>query len=131
MRTDVPTLAPEDSLMEAVLLMRRFKLRRLPIVMGDRLVGLLTDGDLKRAEPSTLSDTEEHFTEVMEGTQVTRIMVQNLITITPDTPLLEAARLLQDEKYGALPVLDGEVFVGVLSDSDLIGTLVTLLESEA
>ena len=93
--------------MEAAQVMRMRKIRRIPIVVGGKLVGLLTEGDLKRAEPSTLSDTQEHFTEVMEGTQVNRIMIENLLTTTPDAPLVEAARTLWTNKYGALPGAGG------------------------
>lgn len=128
MTSDLITLSPEDSLMEALQMMRLRKIRRIPIVVGDRLVGLLTEGDLKRAEPSTLTDTQEHFTEVMEGTQISRIMIENLVTTTADTPLLDAARLLKKNKYGALPVLEGEKLIGILTDNDLIGALVRVLE---
>ena len=124
------TLSPEDTLMEALQLMRLRKIRRIPIVVGEKLVGLLTEGDLKRAEPSTLSDTQEHFITVMEGTQVSQIMIENLVTTTADTSLLEAARTLKKNKYGALPVLDGEKLIGILTDNDLLGALVTLLERE-
>ena len=131
MTRDPLTLSPEVSLMEALQMMRLRRIRRIPIVAGGKLVGLLTEGDLKRAEPSTLSDTQEHFTAVMEGTQITQIMTKNLITTTPDTTLLEVARTLRENKYGALPVLEGEKLVGILTDNDLIGALVKLLEREA
>jgi CBS domain-containing protein len=124
------TLSPEESLMEALQMMRLRKIRRIPVVSAaGKLVGLLTEGDLKRAEPSTLSDTQEQFMAVMEGTQVNRIMIQNLVTASPDTPLIEAARTLFKSKYGALPVLEGEKLVGILTDNDLIGALVKVLES--
>ncbi len=124
------TLSPEESLMEALQLMRLRKIRRVPVVSAlGKLVGLLTEGDLKRAEPSTLSDTQEQFMAVMEGTQVNRIMIQNLVTTTPDTPLIDAARTLFRNKYGALPVLEGEKLVGILTDNDLIGALVKVIES--
>lgn len=125
------TISPEESLMEALQMMRLRKIRRIPVVSGGHLVGLLTEGDLKRAEPSTLSDTQEQFIAVMEGTQVNRIMIENLITTTPDTPLIDAARTLFKNKYGALPVLEGEALVGILTDNDLIGALVKVLESQA
>ncbi len=130
MTPDPLTLSPEVSLMEALQMMRLRRIRRIPIVAGGKLVGLLTEGDLKRAEPSTLSDTQEHFTAVMEGTQITQIMTKNLVTTTPDTTLLEVARTLRENKYGALPVLEGEKLVGILTDNDLIGALVKLLERE-
>ena len=124
------TLSPEESLMEALQLMRLRKIRRVPVVSAaGELVGLLTEGDLKRAEPSTLSDTQEQFMAVMEGTQVNRIMIQNLVTATPDTPLIDAARTLFRNKYGALPVLEGEKLVGMLTDHDLIGALIKVIES--
>ena len=130
MTRDPLTLSPEVSLMEALQMMRLRRIRRIPIVAGGKLVGLLTEGDLKRAEPSTLSDTQEHFTAVMEGTQITQIMTKNLVTTTPETALLEVARTLRENKYGALPVLEGEKLVGILTDNDLIGALVKLLERE-
>ena len=124
------TLSPEESLMEALQMMRLRKIRRIPVVSAaGKLVGLLTEGDLKRAEPSTLSDTQEQFMAVMEGTQVNRIMIQNLVTTTPDTLLIDAARTLFRNKYGALPVLDGEKLVGILTDNDLIGALIKVIES--
>lgn len=125
------TLSPEDSLMEALQLMRLKKIRRVPIVVGDTLVGLITQGDIKRAEPSTLSETQEQFTQVMDGTQVMQIMVQTPVTTTPETPLLECARSLRTKKYGGLPVLEDGKLVGMLTTGDLIGALVQLLEREA
>jgi len=125
------TLSPEESLMDGLQLMRLRKIRRVPVLSPDgKLVGLLVEGDLKRAQPSALSDTQEEFNAVMEGTQINRIMIQNLVTAAPDTPLLEAARTLFKNKYGALPVLEGEKLVGILTDHDLIGALVKLLEDQ-
>ena len=63
MTPDPITMSPEDSLMEALQLMRLRKVRRIPITVGDKLVGLLTEGDLKRAEASTLTGTAEDFAQ--------------------------------------------------------------------
>src|SRR6266849_5463610 len=100
------TLEPEDSLMQALETMRLRGVRRIPIVLAGVLVGLLVEGDLKRAEPSTLSQSQEDFTRVMEGTTISRIMIQNPVTVTPATPLVEAARTLHSTKYGSLPVVE-------------------------
>ena len=127
MTKDPVTLGPEDSLMKGVEVMRKAGIRRIPIVAGDMLMGLLAEGDLKRAQPSALSDSEEEFNRVMEGTPISRIMIPKPITTTEDTLLLDAAQTLHTTKYGALPVLRDGKLVGILTDSDLVAGLVSLL----
>lgn len=121
------TLGPEDSLLRAGEVMRMHGIRRIPIVLADTLVGLLVEGDLKRAQPSTLSDSQEEFNRVMEGTQIARIMIRELASVEEDTPLLDAARTLHATKYGALPVLRDGKLAGILTDNDLLRVLVELL----
>jgi acetoin utilization protein AcuB len=118
---------PEEPLMRALELVRLRGVRRLPVTVGGLLVGLVTEGDLKRAEPSTLTDSEADFNRVMEETPISRIMVQNPVTTTADTSLLEAADILLNTKYGALPVVAGSTVVGILTDNDLIRALVDAL----
>ena len=127
MTRDLVTLGPEDTLMQAVEVMRKRGVRRLPVVVADTLVGLLAEGDLKRAQPSALSDSEEEFVRVMDGTPISRIMIPGPITTTEETPLLDAAQTLHTTKFGALPVLRDGKLVGILTDSDLVGSLVNLL----
>jgi acetoin utilization protein AcuB len=90
-------------------------------------VGILAEGDLKRAAPSTLSDSEVEFHRVMEGTAISRIMIGQPLTTTPETTLAEAAGTLQATKFGALPVLQGGALVGILTDNDLVRALSDLL----
>jgi acetoin utilization protein AcuB len=120
-------LEPEDSLMKALEIMRLRGVRRIPVVLAGMLVGLLVEGDLKRAEPSTLSESQDDFNRVMEGTPISRIMIQSPMTVAPDTPLLSAAETLHATKYGALPVVEEGKVVGILTDNDLIRTLVEIL----
>jgi len=122
------TLGPEDSLMRAVEVMRLHGIRRIPILLGDTLVGLLAEGDLKRAQPSTFSDSQEEFDRVMETTTVSRIMINKPITVLETTTLVEAAQTLHTTKYGALPVVQDGRLVGILTDNDLIRCLAELLE---
>jgi len=121
------TLGPEDTLMRAVEVMRQRNIRRIPIVMGGSLVGLLAEGDLKRAQPSAISDSEEDFVRVMEETQIARVMIQKPLTVTEDTPLLEAVQTLHTTKFGDLPVLRDGRLVGIVTDADMLKCLVTLL----
>lgn len=123
-------LSPEDSLTSAMQTLRKHGIRRAPVVAGDRLVGLLAQGDLNRAQPSVLDSTPEDFQRVMEGTTVSRIMITSPVTVTEDTPLLDAVETLHTTKYGALPVVDGHRVVGILTDSDLIRTLRDLLKED-
>ena len=127
MTADPVTLGPEETLMRASEVMRQKGIRRIPIVVADTLVGLLAEGDLKRAQPSALSDSQEEFDRVMEGTQVARIMIQNPITVPEDTPLTEAAQRLHSTKFGALPVVRDGRLVGILTDNDILRCLVDLL----
>src|SRR5438128_3310968 len=87
MTPDPLTMGPEDSLNQAVQVMRKAGIRRLPIVVADTLVGILAQGDLNRAQPSILSESQDEFLRVMEETPVSRIMIQNPVTVSEETPL--------------------------------------------
>jgi acetoin utilization protein AcuB len=127
MTRDPVTLGPEDSLMRAVEVMRMRGVRRIPVVVGGMLVGLLAEGDLKRAQPSALSDSEEEFVRVMDGTPLSRIMIPKPITVLEDTPLVEAVQTLHTTKFGALPVLRDGKLVGIVTDTDMLVCLAELL----
>jgi acetoin utilization protein AcuB len=124
-------LEPEDSLAKALEVMRLHGVRRIPIVLAGMLVGLLAEGDVKRAQPSILTESQDEFQRVMEETTISRIMIQNPLTVAPDTPLLTAAETLLTTKYGALPVVEDGKVVGILTDNDLIRTLVDGLRKNA
>jgi acetoin utilization protein AcuB len=121
------TIEPEEPLMRALEIIRLRGVRRLPVAVGGMLVGLVTEGDIKRAEPSTLTDSQEEFATVMEGTPISRIMISKPVTTTADTPLMEAAEIMLNTKYGALPVVAGGRVVGILTDNDLTRALVDLM----
>jgi acetoin utilization protein AcuB len=121
------TVEPEEPLMRAVEIIRLRGVRRLPVTVGGILVGLVTDGDLKRAEPSMLTESEEDFNRVMEQTPISRIMIQNPSTTTADTLLVDAAEVLLNTKYGALPVVAGSHVVGIISVNDFMRALVEIL----
>lgn len=130
MTKDLVTLDPEDHLLRALEIMRRHRIRRLPVVAGDRLVGLLTEGDVKRAQPSILLSNQDEFNRVMESTPVSRVMIRKVVTVSADTPLLEAARMLRETKYGTLPVLEAEKLIGIITDADCLKVLIDLLAAE-
>jgi acetoin utilization protein AcuB len=121
------TIGPEESLSRALEVMRMHGIRRIPVMMADTVVGLLAEGDLKRAQPSTLSASEQEFSQVMDRTEVARIMIKEPVTVTDETPLLEAVRTLQTTKFGALPVVRDGRLVGIVTDTDLLACLANLV----
>ena len=127
MTRDPVTLGPEETLMRGLEVMRMNKIRRIPIMLGEKLIGLLTEGDLKRAEPSTLSESEEDFNRVMDDTPVSRIMIKDPVTVDRDALLVDAARTLLNQRFGALPVISDGRLVGILTDVDLMRCLEGLL----
>jgi CBS domain-containing protein len=127
MTADPVTIGAEDSLMQAVEVMRKRGIRRLPVVVGETLVGILAQGDLNRVQPSTLSESQEEFARVMDETPVSRVMIQNPVTVTEETSLADAAQTLHTMKFGAVPVLRDGRLVGILTDSDLLRCLIDLL----
>jgi CBS domain-containing protein len=106
---------------QALGLMRGAKVRHLLVVDGDRLAGILSNRDVRRlvedpAHPAHLTDP------------VGRIMTEDPVTVAPETPVTVAARLLLENRIGALPVRDGDTIVGIFTTADALDALLTLLE---
>ncbi|MBI3669100.1 MAG: CBS domain-containing protein [Acidobacteria bacterium] len=124
------TSIPQDAmLIDAVLTLRRTGFRHLPIVNGDRLVGLITDRDIHRLAPSLLGRiSPEEYNSIFENTPLARVMTRNPQTVTPDTSLREAARILQERKLGCLPVVDAGHLVGIITTADMLRVLLHILD---
>lgn len=128
MRREVVTVEPHVPLQEASDLMTRHGIRHLPVVKDGRLVGIVTDRDLRRAWPSNATSLEiREVYHRLATAPVQEAMTSGVLTVSPRTPLAEAARLMRDRRIGALPVLDGSELVGILTESDLVETLLALL----
>lgn len=129
MSTNLTTLDHESRLLDAVLSMRSSGYRHLPVVNREKLVGVISDRDVQRAAPSLLSKiSQEEYNRIFEGTPITRIMVKNVITVNPTTPLRDAVRIVYENKFGCLPVVEGDNrLVGMVTVTDLLGVLDRLL----
>lgn len=131
MTAPVTSLSKDARLIDAALTLRRTGYRHLPIVDGERLVGLLSDRDLQRLTPSRLGKiTQEEYNAIFEDTQLERVMTRNPITTAPDVHLREAAAILQEKKLGCLPVVEADRLVGIVTKGDLLGVLLRLLDHE-
>ncbi len=125
------TVAPSALLLDAALLLRSSAFRHLPVVEDDVLVGLLTDRDIQRCAPSRLIPiTEESYNAVFAGTTVARVMTRDPLSVNADTPLAEAIALMQQSRYGCLPVLHQNKLAGILTRSDLVDTLLRVVSGQ-
>ncbi|KPV50759.1 hypothetical protein SE17_25045 [Kouleothrix aurantiaca] len=118
---------PETSVPEALTLMRREKIRRLPVVDHGRLVGIVTDRDLLHASASsatTLSVWELNY--LLSKLTVERVMCTDVLTVAEDTPIEEAARIMADNKIGGLPVMRGDHIVGMITETNLFRVLLEM-----
>ena len=117
----VITVRPETPVSEAKSLMTRERIRHLLITEGERLVGIVTDRDIRLnlASPATsLSVWELNF--LLARLTVAQVMTKSMIVIEPGRDAREAARIMLDRRIGGLPVLDGTRLVGILTETDLV-----------
>jgi CBS domain-containing protein len=129
MTRSVVTMDEDQSLREAIALMQRHRIRHVPIVSGDAILGILTDRDVKRATPSLLSGvSQEEFDRVLSTTTVSHVMTRNPYTITLSTSLRDAVKLMLDRRFSSLPVVEAGRLIGILTITDLLRTLHEMLE---
>ena len=125
------TVTSKTTLPDAHKLMTEKKIRRLPVVDNGKLVGIITRGDVRGAEPSgatTLSIYELHYP--LSKLTVGEIMTKHPMTVFPETPVYEAAQLMLQHKVAGLPVVDDGRVVGILTESDIFRMVVKLWEQE-
>jgi acetoin utilization protein AcuB len=117
----VLTIAPETTLPEAVRLARERGVRHLPVVENGKLVGIISDRDLKQAMASPATSLDVHELKyLLDRLAVGEIMTRAVITIGPLAPVEDAARLMVVEKISALPVTDGDRLVGIVTETDVL-----------
>lgn len=122
------TVTPDTTVPEAQAILKREKIRRLPVLdRDDRLVGIVTELDLIHASPSSATSLdiyELHY--LLSKLKVEKIMTRKVITVTEDTPIEEAARIMADNKISGLPVMRGDVLVGIITETDLFKLFIEL-----
>lgn len=127
MTKNVITLAPDDSISDAITLMKEKRIKHLPIMKNDKLKGILSDRDIKEFSPSkatTLDIYELHY--LLAKTKIKDIMKTRVVTTASDAPVEEAAMIMLDQNIGCLPVVDRGSLVGIISDKDIFSALVDI-----
>lgn len=122
MTVDPVTVKPDTRLRRIINLMKREGCRQLPVVVDDnKLVGIVTDRDVRLIlnSPLVLQEHDEEKT-LMETMVAEGFMTVNPITVTADTPAYKAAEMLSIYKFGALPVVEGDTLIGIITVTDIL-----------
>lgn len=128
MSSEVETLEPNDDIDLASMLMRLDRLRHLPVVDEDGIVGIVSDRDVLRAQQSVLGDGDHDARRRFAmSIKAGDVMTPNVDTISPDASALEAAQVLREKGYGCLPVVDDGKLVGIVTPTDFLGLVVEML----
>jgi acetoin utilization protein AcuB len=128
MTSNVITASPETTLADALKLTRGNRIRHLPVVDNNKLVGIVTDRDLRLAMPPIWASDTDHalLRDALVTKQVEEVMVTEIITTSPTTPIENAARKLYEHRIGCLPVMEGDELVGIITETDLLRAFVEL-----
>ena len=116
MVTEVITASPEDTVEEAIQLMRRFSIRHIPVVENAKLVGLVTESNLR----AYLSSEKLQL-------PLKEVMILNPITVDPETTIDEAARIIYKYKIGGLPVVRKGKLIGIITITDILEAFIELM----
>ncbi|MDQ3910696.1 MAG: CBS domain-containing protein [Actinomycetota bacterium] len=136
MHTEWPTLGPESTVEEAIRLFAEARVSGVPVVEDGRIVGIITEGDLifQDAEIKApgfldilggiipLGDTEEYRREALKSAGVTvgEVMTDDVVTVTPEATLAEAATIMADKRKKILPVVEGDRLAGIIARIDIL-----------
>jgi len=122
-------VTPDTPIIEAQQMMQEHNIRHIPVVTENQnLVGLLTRETMLRAIPwsaASLSALETQY--ILSKVTAGKVMIPDVITVTEDVSVEEAARIMVDQKIGCLPVLRAGALVGVITDIDLLSTAMEML----
>jgi len=125
MKRDLVTIPPGASLSEAARLLKANRIHHLPVVEGERLLGIVTDTDLRNAMlPGGPGEGDGAPRTVGE------IMTRNVVTLSPEDTIDDAMLILSRQRFGALPVVDGGRLVGIVAKTDVLSALIDTLDVE-
>ena len=128
MSKNVVTVDANDSMQDAMRLLKEHDIRMLPVMKNGKLVGIVTDRDLKKASASDATTLEIHeLLYLLTKIQVKDIMTKDVITVPPDYTVEETAQVLQRNRISGAPVVDSDgKLVGTITQTDLFRVLISL-----
>jgi len=132
MQRDVLRMDEGDALDVAQDIMTLGRVRHIPVVSGDRLVGLVSQRDLLRAAASSLLGLDQEAMRQWLGTvRVRDVMTTDLHTVTPDDSITDVVTRLLQYRIGCLPVVEDGCLVGIVSETDCLRYLARVLDIDA
>ena len=127
MTTGVTTLTANDTLADVQAVMSKYDCHHVPIVAeGAELIGLVSQRDVLRITESSLIKDAVRINP--EELKIADFMTRDVFTIHPETSLRKAAIYIRTQRYGCLPVIKNEKFIGIITDSDFVNIAINLLE---
>jgi acetoin utilization protein AcuB len=132
MTSPVITVQPTTPVGDAQRIMKAKNIRRLPVLEDERLVGIMTLGDIREAKPSDATSLSIwEINDLWARLTVEQVMTRKPITLRPDNRVVEAASNMLNHKIGGLPVVDDhQRLVGILTESDIFAMLIQLYVDE-
>jgi acetoin utilization protein AcuB len=124
MTRDVMTLSPDETAATALALCRERRIRHLPVLSDGRLVGIVSDRDLRSSTPA-LGDSAR--AAALQELLVEEVMARDVVTAHPDDPIEHAANTMRERKIGCLPAVEDGELVGIITTSDVMEALVYLV----
>jgi acetoin utilization protein AcuB len=127
------TIEPDEPIIQAIKAMDEGGLRRLPVLKAGHLIGIITDRDIRKALNSPMVFHEKTYADyLLREIRVGSCMTREPLTVSPQADIVDAAALMEQEKIGRLPVMNGNRLVGIITVSDLVDYLILILkEAEA
>jgi acetoin utilization protein AcuB len=137
MKRHVITVKPQDTVLHARELLEKHRINQLPVSVDGSLVGIVTDRDLRDAFPSVFERPHRRKSHrADDGADPTTVPVEDVmsrkvVTMAPQALVADAARIMRRERIGAIPVIEGDRLVGILTRSDVLDALVELTGASA
>ena len=133
MTKNLVLLNTTDGLEKAEYLMKKHQIRHIPVVDNKKIIGILSQTDLLRLSfaDSYNSEANESELDVYNMLSVNQIMMKNLISVSSTTSIYKVAKLLKEYEFHALPVVDNDEIVGIVTTTDLITYLLTHYENDS
>ena len=122
MTKNVIGLTRSDDLERAEMLFNRYKIKHIPVVSGEIIIGMLSYTDLMRISFSEVDESDSHSVEsvIYNSFTIEQVMKKDVVTVSSQTPIIKVTKILAEREFHALPVEDDGMLVGIVTTTDLL-----------